>query len=153
MVDDLTSRQILELAAQGTPREEISSALAVEPALVNLVLSSHGQAAAERDIDDEQLAVLRRQAYKLALQNEDLGVSAKMTRFLIERDKPKAVAQTASPLANINQAIILAQGSSKKLMEEYFGTTSNSKTITSKEDQTIEGPLQEPSEVSNSSDH
>lgn len=130
MVDDLTSRQILELAAQGTPREEIAVALSIEPALVNLVLSSHGQAASERDIDDEQLSILRKHALKLALQNEDLGISAKMTRFLIERDKPKAVAQSSSPLANINQAIILAQGSSKKLMEEYFGV---SKEETSKD--------------------
>ncbi len=55
-------------------------------------ISTVRQMRLDGDIDDEQLNTLRKHAFKLALQNEDLGVSAKMTRFLIERDKPKAVA-------------------------------------------------------------
>lgn len=57
----------------------------------------------------------------LALQTEDLSVSAKMTRFLIERDKPRAVANPgAGSFVQINAAILNAQEGFKKLTASYF---------------------------------
>lgn len=133
MVNDLTSKQIVELAAQGTPPAEIASVLSIEPAFVNLVLAAQGNTSAERDIDDQQLEVLRRHAFRLATQTDHLPVAAKMTRFLIERDKPRAATPTTSPIANINQAIILAQGKFHESIKSYFGKEETTKVAMGEE--------------------
>jgi hypothetical protein len=124
MLNDFSQRQILELSAQGANCEEISTTLGCELEMVKLVLNRNQVgSAADRDIDDEQLNRLRSHAMNLALQTEDLSVSAKMTRFLIERDKPRAVQpQQATPIVQINQAILAAQDSFKKLTASYFTT-------------------------------
>lgn len=132
MLNDISQRQILELSAQGAAAEEIAGTLGCELGMVKLVLARNNTGSAEdRDINDEMLARLRDHAFNLALQTEDLGVSAKMTRFLIERDKPRAaVQQNTAPLVQINAAILAAQDSFKKLTTSYFNPPA----------QTIENP-------------
>lgn len=117
MIDELQSRQILSLAAQGAPAAEIATSLNIEEALVKLVLARHNPSA-ERDIDDDQLAALRRHAYNLAIGSTDEAVQARLTMFLIERDKPKSD-QRGSSITAINNALILANDSFKKLVEDY----------------------------------
>lgn len=52
------------------------------------------------------------------MQSEDIGVSARMTQYLIDRDKPvKQIGQ--SPIVMINNAILQANEQFKKLQEEY----------------------------------
>lgn len=116
MVDPLTSKQILSLFAQGSPAEEIASVLNIELPLVELTLTAHQ--VGDRDITDEQLALLRGRAFSLALQNDDISVAARMTQYLIDRDKP-AKPSSISPVIAINNAIIQANQNFEKLKEEY----------------------------------
>lgn len=123
MLNDLTTRQIVELAGQGTPAEEIASTLSVDLALVKLVLSRNDLGSAQdRDINDSQLSQLRAHAFWLATQAADIPVAAKMTRFLLERDKPRVTsgASGASPITQVNIAIAAAQENFKKLTAAYF---------------------------------
>lgn len=117
MINELQNKEILTLAAQGARPAEIAEALGAEEAMVNLVLSAHNQAS-DRDITDEQLSLLRARAFSLAMQGEDLTVSARMTQYLIDRDRPKAGAQ-GSPITAINNAIILANERVAELAKEY----------------------------------
>lgn len=116
---DLTARQICSLGEQGCTVEQISKELDVESALVKLILSRNNvSGASDRDITDEDLKLLRRKAVDLALGAEDESVQARMTMFLIERDRP-AVRAPTSPLVAINQAIISANENFSRLLKEY----------------------------------
>lgn len=107
MLGSVEQRMVLSLAAQGSGAETISAELGYALEDVKLVLNAYKSGAEEdRDITDTQLSTLRMRAYTLALQDSDLGVSARMTQFLIERDKPKEKQQTVSPLVMINNAIV-----------------------------------------------
>ncbi len=117
MVGELTSRQILALAKDGLDSGAIAKSLDIEEALVRLVLARHVPGA-DRDIDDEQLASLRRKAYTLAMSAEDETVSARMVMFLIERDKPSKAGQGSSIMA-INNAIVMANENFNKMIDEY----------------------------------
>ena len=123
MLNDLTTRQIVELAGQGVNAEEIATTLSVELPLVKLVLNRNELGSAQdRDIDDAQLSQLRGHAFWLATQSADISVAAKMTRFLLERDKPRTSsnASGASPITQVNIAIAAAQENFKKLTAAYF---------------------------------
>ena len=119
MLSDLTARQIISLADQGASSEEIAKSLELEPALVKLVMSRHEVgSASDRDIDDEQLSVLRKHAFNLAPAAGDEGIQARMTMFLLERDRPSGPKQVSSITA-INQALILANGAFEKLSKDF----------------------------------
>ena len=118
MIGDLTSRQILALSNDGLSPAIIARELSIEEAFVRLVLAKHNAGTSEdRDINDEQLKILRSEAYSLATGAEDEGVRAKMTMYLIDRDKPKRVEQI-SPITLINQAIIQAQAAYQEELKE-----------------------------------
>jgi hypothetical protein len=111
----------MTLADQGASVEEISDHTGMNVAEVKLVLSAHN-AAPDRDINDDELAFLRQKAVRLAMQDHDLNVAARMTQFLIERDKPRTQ-QVTSPIAAINKAIIIANDSFKSLLSDYAPQT------------------------------
>lgn len=119
MVDELTSRQIIRLSEQGAPAEEIASTLSLELPFVKLVLSSNSQGSdVDRDINDDQLKRLRDHAFHLAVGADDEAVQARMTQFLIERDKPRERAPM-NPIIAINQALIQANDSFKQMTEKF----------------------------------
>lgn len=123
MIGDLTQRQILALSSEGAPPDEIAAALEIEEAAVRLVLSAHNSApianSSDRDINDEQLAILRAKAYELATSAEDEGISLRATMFLIERDKPRLSVQSTNPIIQINQAISAGSGRFEELSKLY----------------------------------
>lgn len=122
MLDELNTRQIVALSKDGMSSGEIASSLGIEEAAVKLVMNRNEVGSAvDRDIDDDQLAALRRHAVGLALGAEDEGVQARMTMFLIERDKPKE-RSVSSPIVQINQALISANETFKKMVETYQTT-------------------------------
>lgn len=120
MLGSVEQRMVLSLAAQGSGAEVIAAELGYAIEDVKLVLNAYkGGSEEDRDITDTQLATLRMRAYTLALQDSDLGVSARMTQFLIERDKPKNKEQTASPMVLINNAIVGVRERFDKLKDAY----------------------------------
>lgn len=122
MIGELESRQILSLAGDGASPAEIAKGLGVEESLVRLVLSSHEVGnTADRDINDEQLEALRRHAYNLAIGSSEESIQAKMTMFLLERDKPSG-GRNGNSITAINQALILANGAFEKLTKEFQNT-------------------------------
>lgn len=129
MIDSSTARQVLALAGQGLAAKDIALGLNIEQGLVDVVLARNGAAPVDRDIGDEQLAVLRIRAFEIAVQNEDLSESAKMVRWLIERDKPKLAAGNVSPIIAINNAITLAQEKVRELVAEYETPNEDSSSI------------------------
>lgn len=112
MLGELEQRQIAALIREGVPDDEIARQMDIEPALVKLVASKNG---ADRDIDDDQLAILRKHAFNLALGASDDSTQARMTMFLLERDRPSKKSSEASPIALINNAIIAANDAFEKL--------------------------------------
>jgi len=123
MIGDLTQRQVLALAEQGASSTEIAETLEIEEAAVKLVLNANSAGSAQdRDINDEQLAILRQKAFQLAVGAEDESVSARMTMFLIERDKPRLKEQTISPFMQINNAIINGSARFDELARQYSGS-------------------------------
>lgn len=116
MVHELTNRQILAASSQGISPELIAKELDLDLATVNLVLAAHNQG--DRDINDNQLAILRQNAFDLACQREDISVAARMTTFLIERDKPRSQV-SASPMIVINNAIAAASQRFDELAKGY----------------------------------
>lgn len=120
LVNELTAQQILALARDGCSAEQISGALEVPLEQVKLALVSNNLgSAADRDINDEQLARLRQRAYDLAMYSQEDAVSARMTMFLIERDKPSKKIEQGNVLVNINNAIMGAQQNFNRMLEEY----------------------------------
>lgn len=119
MFNEIENRQILALANQGGTAAEIAKALDIEEAGVRLVLAAHEKGSVEdRDINDEQLERLRKHAYNLAVGAEDEVVQARLTMFLLERDKPSD-RKSSNNITSINQALILANDSFKKLVDSY----------------------------------
>jgi hypothetical protein len=117
MIDELTTRQIAALLRDGCTVDEIASQLGVEEALVKLVGARVGTIE-DRDIDDNELRVLRKHAYNLAVGASDDATQARMTMFLLERDRPSKKVMESSPIAVINNAIIAANGAFEKLCQE-----------------------------------
>lgn len=109
----------MSLANDGASAAQIAKALEVEEPLVRAVLARNevGEAI-DRDINDAQLAALRQNAFQLAIAGENEAVRARMTMFLIERDKPRE-RREISPITAINKAIILANDQFKNLLSEY----------------------------------
>ena len=118
MIGELQSRQIVALAEDGMSAEEIATATETDLSLVKLVIARSTQDG-DRDITDEDLKKLRRHAVELAFRAEDESVQARMTQWLIERDKPVKKEVQISPILAINQAIIDARGAFGDLMKEY----------------------------------
>jgi len=116
MVNELINRQIVACREQGAAPEDIAAELGINVATVNLVLSAHGLG--DRDITDEQLVLLRQNAFELAMQKSDLSVSSRMTQYLIDRDKPRQE-QHQTPLIVINNAIQSANEKLAELSKEY----------------------------------
>jgi len=122
MVPELVSRQILALASQGSGVSEIASSLGIEEPFVKLVLERHAEVdAVDRDINDDELKALRHHAFRLATEANDETVQARLTMFLIERDKPSKERGGSSILA-INKALVLANDSFQNLVKDYAGT-------------------------------
>jgi hypothetical protein len=120
MIGELSSRQILALSNEGCAADVISKELKIEESLVRLVLSAHkGGSQDDRDINDAQLALLRSRALGLALGAEDETVAAKMTMFLIERDRPRKVEHTGPNIGQINMAISVAREKFLELSDKY----------------------------------
>jgi hypothetical protein len=120
MTGEIVNRQILALSLDGLSAEGIASDLCVPLEQVKLVLSAHKAGSdLDRDINDEQLANLRRNAYNLAIQAEDEAVQARMTMYLLDRDKPKAQTDHRSGITAINNAIIIAKQEYDSLMADY----------------------------------
>lgn len=118
LIDDLTARQILALKSQGAGDKEIADTLGIEEPLVALTLSRY-ENNSDRDIDDAQLAALRQRAVTLAMQESDLTVAARMTQFLIERDKPSKRDTQVSSITQINQQILASREAFEKLAESF----------------------------------
>lgn len=120
MIGELGTEQILSCSREGLSAEEISAELHLPVERVKLVLARHAAGAeSDRDINDDDLARLRMHALSLALGAEDEAVQAKMTMYLIDRDKPRATVAPPSNILAINQAVVLAQGRFQELMKEY----------------------------------
>lgn len=116
---ELSIEQVLSLSRDGLGAPEIAKELSLPEERVKLVLSRHNAGSnADRDIDDEDLTRLRAHALALALGAENEAVQAKMTMYLIDRDKPRTKAEEPSNILAINQAIFLAQSRFKDLIKE-----------------------------------
>ena len=120
MLGELQTRQIVSLLADGMAPDQIASSLELDVALVKLVAARHNQGE-DRDITDQDLAALRAHAVSLALGAENEAVQAKMTMFLIERDKPKKQNTVINPVVLVNQAIRQANGIFNELSQAYSG--------------------------------
>ena len=118
MLGELTSRQIVALGRDGLAVPDIAEQLGVEVSLVKLVLEGNS-VPGDRDITDDDLSALRRHAVDLALRAENEAIQARMTMYLIDRDKPRAAPAQASPITLINNALIAANQSLKALTDEY----------------------------------
>lgn len=118
----MTSRQIVALSQQGLSAADIASGLEIEEAAVRLVLNTNNTGTSEdRDINDDQLATIRRSLYNLAVGADDESVQAKVGMFLLERAKPSRQKDNSngSPIININKAIINAQAKFDALAKKY----------------------------------
>ena len=117
---ELSNEQILSCAREGLSADEISAELKIPVERVKLVLVRHSAGGEQdRDINDDDLARLRAHAVHLAMGAEDESVQAKMTMYLIDRDKPRAPAEKPSNILAINQAVVLAQDKFQELIKEY----------------------------------
>jgi len=113
-VHDLVARQILALSAQGFNPPAIAGELVVDEAVVRSVLSVNGAGAKEdRDIDDAQLKRLRAHAFDLATMANDEGVQAKLTMFLLERDKPAKLPTQSTGINPVQINIAIQQANDK----------------------------------------
>lgn len=122
MIGENESRQVLALSKDGASAEEIARSLDLELGMVKLVLGANGAGeVADRDINDEQLAQLREKAFNLAMYSQEDSVAARMTMFLIERDRPSKKLDSGVSIANINNALIAANSSFNDLLKEYKG--------------------------------
>lgn len=108
----------MALVKDGMAVEDIANSINVDPALVKLVVARNSQDG-DRDITDEDLKTLRRHAVDLALSAEDEAVQARMTQWLIERDKPKQKDVSINPILAINQAIIASTQQFHELTKAY----------------------------------
>lgn len=118
MIGELQTRQILALIKDGCTPEQVAESMNVDPALIKLIVARNSQDG-DRDITDEDLRTLRRHAFDLATSAEDESIQAKMTQWLIERDKPKSKEVTINPILAINQAILASRQSFNELLKEY----------------------------------
>lgn len=118
MIGEMQIRQICALVKDGMTPEQIASSLDIDVALVKLAVARNGQDG-DRDIDDETLKTLRSHAVALALHAEDEAVQARMTQYLIDRDKPRQVQATLNPITLINQALVMANGKFDELVQRY----------------------------------
>ncbi len=119
MIDELQTRQITALLKDGASAEEIAKELSLEVALVKLVAERNNVGtAADRDINDDELAILRRHAFNLAMGAADDATQARLTMFLLERDKPSKKATEGGSISVINNAIIAANGAFERLVKE-----------------------------------
>lgn len=120
MIGQLSVEQILALSRDGAPAEEISNSLGIPLERVKLALASNNQGSIEdRDIDDGQLTALRKHAYDLAMFAEDDSTKARMTMFLLERDKPKQEKALPTNIVLINQAIAAGNHRFSEILKEY----------------------------------
>ena len=115
-MNELESRQVAALAGQGFGVGDIASQLGLDELDVKLCLRAEGEGRDEdRDITDEDLKKLRKNALSLALGANDESVQAKMTMFLIERDRPSKVAVGTG--VNPMQINIMIQEANKRMAE------------------------------------
>lgn len=129
MIGELSARQIVALSQQGLSAAEISEVLKTDEASVRLVLNRNEVGVPEdRDIDDAQLKTLRKNAYDLALGAEDDNTRARMTMFLIERDRPvkkkEDLGGARGNITLINQAILQSNAKVNELLSECSVTDS-----------------------------
>jgi hypothetical protein len=117
ILGELQTRQIAALHADGMTIEQISSSLDLAPELVKLAVARNSNDG-DRDITEEDLRRLRSHAVALALGADNEGVQARMTQWLIERDKPK-VSANVSPVLMINQALVAMQQNYGDLLKSY----------------------------------
>jgi hypothetical protein len=110
MLGELEQLSIRTLLAQGAKVEDIASEMGIEVALVKLV-GAREELVEDRDITDQELQYLRKHAYNLATGADSHEVQARMTQFLLERDRPSKKEASVNIIAQINQN--LAQGTSR----------------------------------------
>lgn len=121
-VHDLVARQVLALSSQGFKPDAIAGELEIGEEIVRSVLSVNKAGAVEdRDIDDAQLKRLRAHAFDLATMANDEGVQAKLTMFLLERDRPAKPAITSTGInpVQINIAIQQANDRMAELLKAH----------------------------------
>lgn len=121
MLGEHSTRQILALAEQNISAEVISRELDLPLEQVKLTLRANKKGTeTDRDITDDQLALLRQRVFQLATTSSDESVALKAATFLIERDKPVKVQDTSGVnLTLIQQAIIQAQSGFDALRSKY----------------------------------
>lgn len=115
-MNELESRQVAQLGEQGFGVKEIAEQLGLDELDVKLCLRAEEVGnEVDRDITDEDLKKLRKNALSLALGANDESVQAQMTRFLIERDRPSKVAVSTG--VNPMQINIMIQEANKRMAE------------------------------------
>lgn len=121
LVSENTTRAILSLAAEGLEARAISTELGVEPEVVKLTLSAHKAGTeSDRDINDDELSLIRKKLVDLALYSGDEAIQARVGMFLVERDKPrKADTPPVSSIQQINIAIQTAAERFADLKKQY----------------------------------
>lgn len=118
MIGELQTRQIVALLKDGMTVEQIAESCQLDPCLVKLVVARNSQDG-DRDITDDDLKNLRRHAVELAMGADDQSVQARMTQWLIERDRPRKQEQAINPIMAINQAIITSMEQYKELSKSF----------------------------------
>lgn len=119
-VTESDASSIAALAAQGASAGEIAVELGIEESLVRLTLRAQGAGTeSDRDINDAQLAVIRKRLYNFAAFNDDPGIASKVGMFLLERDRPRGNVSSGNTITAINNAIIVANTEFEKLKTAY----------------------------------
>lgn len=122
MITELANNQIIALSREGLTSSEIAKETNLPEELVKLSLRSNNSGTeADRDISDADLALLRKNALHLALNSDNDAVKAKLTMFLIERDKPRLNNAPVTNIQVINQQIERANNRFAE-MEKVYGS-------------------------------
>jgi DNA-binding transcriptional MerR regulator len=119
MIPPLLIAQVNSLKSQGLSAEEISEALTMDLADVKLMFVDTKKQETLDDITDVEFKMLTQKAMNLALAAESEKVQADMTKFLIERKRPRAsrsAQDTGVTIDQINQLIIAGQTEYLKLL-------------------------------------
>lgn len=127
MVSEITARQIGSLLGDGASVADVAEEFGLEPSVVRLIGErmnvAKGQSG-DRDITDADLVSLRKKALDLALSAESQEVQARMTMFLLERDKPSKKDQgQGNMIAQINQIILQGNEKYDNLVKGYTNGT------------------------------
>jgi hypothetical protein len=118
VIGELESRQIAAWLSGGCSPEDIARELGVDIALVKLV-GAKNELVADRDISDEELGILRKHAFALAVSAESQEVQAKMTTFLLERDRPSKKEAAVNIITQINQGLASANAKYDEMIKLY----------------------------------